>query len=110
MRSVLDKKKIVERIKTHILCSVTFPENRAVYEIMSKNMVEPEGPQMTSQFGTFAFMLDNQDYTRAHACTLPLTRPPTRARAHTHTHRQICNTYFFSTAIVMRTRFSVNQC
>ena len=27
----------------HILCSVTFfPRNRAVYEIMSKNMVEPE--------------------------------------------------------------------
>jgi hypothetical protein len=28
-----------------------FSENRAVYEIMSKNMVEPEGPQMTSQHG-----------------------------------------------------------
>jgi len=28
--------KVVEKIKTHILCSVTFffPENRAVYEIM----------------------------------------------------------------------------
>jgi hypothetical protein len=28
-----------------------FPENRAVYEIKSKNTVEPDGPQMTSQYG-----------------------------------------------------------
>jgi hypothetical protein len=49
MRNVLDK--FVEKIKTHILCSVTFSENRAVYEIMSKNMVEPEGSQITSQYG-----------------------------------------------------------
>jgi len=31
---------IVEEIKTHILCSITFPENRAVYGKMWKNMVE----------------------------------------------------------------------
>jgi hypothetical protein len=29
-------------------------ENRAVYEIMSKNMVEPEEPQMTSEYGAYA--------------------------------------------------------
>jgi len=28
------KKNIVKKIKTHIFCSNTFPENRAVYEIM----------------------------------------------------------------------------
>ena len=38
--------KSVEKIKTHILCSVTFPENRAVYEIMWKNTAEPDRPQM----------------------------------------------------------------
>ena len=33
--------KVAEKIKTHILCSVTFfPENRAVYEIKSKNILE----------------------------------------------------------------------
>jgi hypothetical protein len=38
----------VEKIKTHILYSViVFFENRAVYEIMSKNMVKPEGPRKT---------------------------------------------------------------
>ena len=39
--------KLVEKLKTHILCSVTFPENPAVYEIMWKNVVEPDRPQTT---------------------------------------------------------------
>jgi hypothetical protein len=40
---------VVEKIKTHILCSVTFIflENRAVYEKMWKNIVERGRPQMT---------------------------------------------------------------
>ena len=39
--------KVVEIIKTHILCSITFSENRSVYEIIWKNMVEPDRLQMT---------------------------------------------------------------
>jgi len=42
--------KFVIEIKTHILRSVTFffrPENRAVYEIMWKNMLQPDRPQKT---------------------------------------------------------------
>jgi hypothetical protein len=35
-----------EKIKTHILCSIIFPENRAVCENV-KNVVETERPQMT---------------------------------------------------------------
>jgi hypothetical protein len=31
--------EIVEKIETRILCSKTFSENRAVYEIMCKNVV-----------------------------------------------------------------------
>jgi hypothetical protein len=46
--------RVVENIKIHILWSVTFPENRAVYEILSKNVMEPEGPKMTSQYGAYA--------------------------------------------------------
>jgi hypothetical protein len=34
------RKKVVEKIKTHILCSKTFSDNRAVYEIMLNNIVE----------------------------------------------------------------------
>ena len=44
--------KVVEKIKTHILLSVIFL-NRADYEIMPKN-VEPEGPQMMSQYDAYA--------------------------------------------------------
>jgi len=41
--------KVVEKIKTHVLFSVAFFffENRAFYEIMSKNIVERDRPQMT---------------------------------------------------------------
>jgi hypothetical protein len=40
--------KVVEKIETHILFSITlFPESRAVYEIMWKAMVQPHRPQMT---------------------------------------------------------------
>jgi len=38
--------KVVEEIKTDTLCSIP-PETRAVYEIMWKNVVEPERPRMT---------------------------------------------------------------
>jgi len=40
--------KVVEKIKTHIFCSITFFfETPAIYEIMWKNIVEPGRPQMT---------------------------------------------------------------
>jgi len=42
--------KFAEKIKTRISCPVTPlppPENRAVYEIMWENMVQPDRPQMT---------------------------------------------------------------
>jgi hypothetical protein len=46
MRNVSDK--YIEEIETHILHSVTFFfENRAVYEIMWKNIVEWSRPHMT---------------------------------------------------------------
>jgi hypothetical protein len=53
MGSVLDK--FVEKIKTHILRSNTFSENRIVYEIMSKILVDTEVPQMMSQYRSYAF-------------------------------------------------------
>jgi hypothetical protein len=40
--------KVSENIETHILCSGKFsPENRTVYEIMWKNIVEPDMSQTT---------------------------------------------------------------
>jgi len=39
---------------THILYSVTLSENRAVYEIIWQNMVQPDRPLMTVEYGAFA--------------------------------------------------------
>ena len=39
--------KCVDKLEVHILCSPTFFENLAVYEIMWKNIVERDRPQMT---------------------------------------------------------------
>jgi len=48
-RNVSDK--CVEKVKTHILFSVTYfsPENRAVYEITWKNILEPGRPQVITR-------------------------------------------------------------
>jgi hypothetical protein len=35
------------RENENILCAITFFENRAMYEVMWKNIVEPGRPQMT---------------------------------------------------------------
>jgi len=39
--------KVVEKIKTHIFCSITFFENPAVYEIIWKNIVQRGRPHVT---------------------------------------------------------------
>ena len=39
--------KVAEKIKTHILCSILFFENRAVCEVILQYMAERDGPQMT---------------------------------------------------------------
>jgi hypothetical protein len=45
MRNVSEK--VVEKTKTHVLYSILFFLNRAVYEIMLENMEGPDRPQMT---------------------------------------------------------------
>jgi hypothetical protein len=77
--------KVVE-IKTHILCSIFFFENRAVYEITCKNIKKPGRSRMTIQ-RLCNYMLD------AYGCRHTLT---------------ICNTYCFSTAtMTARTRLNI---
>ena len=79
-------KKVVDKITTHILCSVTFfSENCTIYVIMSKNMVEAKGPQMTSQYGAYAL---RAELARLHAL-MPMqtpTRPGTLKHARTYDH------------------------
>ena len=55
MRNVLDK-ICRENQNTHYTkdTQYLFSENRAAYEIMPKNVMEHEGPEMTSQYGAYA--------------------------------------------------------
>jgi hypothetical protein len=78
--------KTVEEIKTHVLQSIIFFfENRAVYEIMWKNILEADRPQMTMVHAHC--MLDNQGYKHILG---------------------ICNTYSFPKAkMITRTRLNM---
>ena len=75
-------------MKTHILCLIKFffSENRTVYEIMSKNLVETEGPQMTSQYGAYELRAGLQGSMDVCACTRPRARVPTCTHARTRKH------------------------
>jgi hypothetical protein len=53
MRNILDK-SYRENRNAHFMFSNVFPGNRAVYEIMSKNMVDSKELQTTSQYGAYA--------------------------------------------------------
>ena len=53
--------KVVERIRTHILCS----ETRAVDEIMWKHTVQPDMPQMTVWRMHIAFWISKATNTRS---------------------------------------------
>ena len=71
MRNVSNK-SCRDNQNTHFMDINVLSENRAVYEIVSKNLVEPERPQMTIR--------------RRVACWI---RKVTRARARTHAHRNV---------------------
>jgi len=50
----ISHKICTENLNIHFMFNDSFPENRAVYEIMWKNMVQPDRPQMKMQYGTCA--------------------------------------------------------
>jgi hypothetical protein len=113
MRNGLDK--IIEKIKTHILCPITFfSENCTVYEIMSRNMIETEVPQMTSQYGACA-LLAGLARLCARMSMHTSTRPGTHMQARTHVrkHAHSCtqspvrNTCYFSSATMISERAPV---
>jgi hypothetical protein len=64
-----------------------FSENRTVYEIMSKSVIETKGPQMTSQYGAYAL---RAGLARLYACirmhtpTRPVTYMQARMRTRTN--------------------------
>ena len=61
--------KVVEEIKTHVLCSVTFFLNRGVYEIRWKDIVELERPQLTLWRMRIACWITEATHTHTHTHT-----------------------------------------
>ena len=53
MRYFSDK-RCTENENTHFILNIIFSENLAVYEIMWKNMVQEDRPQMTIKYGACA--------------------------------------------------------
>jgi hypothetical protein len=99
MRNVLDE-SCRENQNTFYVRQLFF-ENRSVYNVTSKNMVEPEGPQITSKHGAYelhAGSARSQARTRMHTPRSPGT---------CHAHTQICNIYCFSTAKITPERASM---
>jgi len=57
MRNVPDK--IFQRNSTRFMFDNIFSENRALYEILWKNMVQSDRPQITIYYGDALCRLDN---------------------------------------------------
>jgi len=66
------KTKVVDEIKTHILCLITFFFNRSIYEIIWKNIVELGGSQMTVCYVHIACWITKTTNTHSEYVILPL--------------------------------------
>jgi len=77
--------KFMEEIKPNILCSIFFfSENRAVYEIMWKNIVQPARPMVTIYNMAHALcMLDSQVYRHTLRIWIIIYFPQQRIREST---------------------------
>jgi len=74
--------KVVGKIKTHILCSVTFLKNHAAYEIMWKNIVELGRPHKTIWHMRIACWITKA--TSTHSVCVILFVFPRQQRLHEH--------------------------
>jgi hypothetical protein len=101
IKDLLDK-SCRENQNTHFMFNSFSPQNHTVYEIMSKNVAKTEGPQMTSQYGTYEL---HAGKARLHACTCMHT--PTRPGTPTHTQTNMQCLLLFHGNNDLRTRLSV---
>jgi hypothetical protein len=105
MGNVLDK-FYRENENTHFIIDNFIP--KIAQFIIPKNVVETEGPLVTSQHGAYALragLARLHALIRMHTPTRSGTNMPARARA----YRPISNTYCFSTATMIRERASVSR-
>ena len=74
--------RVVQTVATHILCYNFFSEkNMPFFEIMWKNIIEPDRPQMITRRMRIACWVPKATHTHTHTHT---HTPHT----HTHTHTQ----------------------
>ena len=109
VRSVSDK-SFGENQNIHFTFSDwLFSEYRAVYEIMSKNMVEPERTQTIRRLRVAYWIskLTRRKHTPALVHLYPLIHPPTHTHTHTHTHTQKHVILLSRATVVSRTLLSV---
>jgi len=127
---------LVEKIKIHITCSIFFFfENRVVYEITWRNIVDLGRPQMIIWRTHVSCLITKATHTqythtRTNTRTHAHTQTHARARAHTHKHKRarthtqtrtrthkrtrkhthaltMSNIYWFSTATMVYERVSM---
>ena len=83
--NVFDKSSRENRNTRFIFCDF-FSENHAVCEILSKNMMQPEKPQITLQYGAYEF---HATQTKLHARTCRHTPKRQGPRTHAYTQKYV---------------------
>jgi hypothetical protein len=92
MRNVLDISCRENKNTYFTFNNFFFSKNRIFYEIMSKNIVETERPQMTSQYGAYALragLAKLYELMRMHTPTRRSTHMHARTRKHAHTDQYV---------------------
>ena len=98
MSNVSDK-SCRESQNTHFVFSNFCSENRAFYEIMWKNVVKPERPQVTIWRMSVACWI--RLYARKHTPAPVHPHPHKNTHARTRIYTDICKTFCFSTATMV---------
>jgi hypothetical protein len=108
MRNV-STKRCRENQNTNFMSINFLSKFPAANEIMSKNVVKPQRPQVTI-WRLVACWISKVTRAKAHACGCAHTPTRTHARTHMHTLTEICNTYCLSTtAVVSCTRLNITS-
>ena len=68
--------KVVEKMKTRVSCSVSFPENRVFYDIMWKIIVVQSRPRMPIKYGVCVLRAVYVKATNSHSECVILTAFP----------------------------------
>ena len=104
--------KFVETIETHFMFNNYLSGNSAAHEVIRKNMVQTERPQMTIHHGACA--LHARSVSLHAPCTCQSTRETTHTRTHRHTfphtHETCQHKHAYTHSNMISTAFPLQQC